>query len=238
MRATLLVIVAALVSSISTVAASSATATPNLKVRVAAPVICSGDMPCDPPVKTSLLVLSRAGAMPIRVRVKAPARSGCTFTSVSTRACGQSVMSTAPVSQSCAFRVRVSRPSDRASCLSRYPDRASWIPASSSGRGLSRRRRRRPCRQRASARRRGSSSGRAGRRTPSRIRGPRPARGASGTRRDGPSGRSRRACADGCRYWPIVTTSTPCARSSRIVSTISSFDSPRPAMMPVFVSTG
>ena len=72
MRATLLVVVAALVSSISTVATSSAMPAPNLRVRVAAPAICSGDMPCDPPVKTSLLVLSRAGAIPIRVRVNGP----------------------------------------------------------------------------------------------------------------------------------------------------------------------
>ena len=43
---------------------------------------------------------------------------------------------------------------------------------------------------------------------------------------------------DGCRYWPIVTTSTPCARRSRIVSTTSSFVSPRPTMIPDFVSTG
>ena len=100
------------------------------------------------------------------------------------------------------------------------------------------RRRRRRCRQRASARRRDSSSGRAARRTPSRSRAPRPARGASGTR-PGCTQRSMATCLrDGCRYWPIVTTSTPWARSSRIVSTISSFDSPSPAMMPVFVSTG
>jgi hypothetical protein len=41
----------------------------------------------------------------------------------------------------------------------------------------------------------------------------------------------------GWRYWPIVTTSTPCARRSRIVSTTSSFVSPSPTMMPDFVST-
>ena len=47
-----------------------------------------------------------------------------------------------------------------------------------------------------------------------------------------------RASALGWRYWPIVTTSTPCARRSRIVSTTSSFVSPSPTMMPLFVSTG
>jgi hypothetical protein len=42
----------------------------------------------------------------------------------------------------------------------------------------------------------------------------------------------------GCRYCPIVTTSTSFARRSRIVSTTSSFVSPRPTMMPLFVMTG
>ena len=36
----------------------------------------------------------------------------------------------------------------------------------------------------------------------------------------------------------MVTTSTPFARRSRIVSTTSSFVSPRPTMIPDFVSTG
>src|SRR5262249_23329957 len=48
-------------------------------------------------------------------------------------------------------------------------------------------------RQRAAARRRDSSSARAGRKRRSRSRAPRPARGTSGTRRGGPSGRSARA---------------------------------------------
>ena len=52
------------------------------------------------------------------------------------------------------------------------------------------------------------------------------------------SGRALRALADGWRYWPIVTTSTPWARRSRSVSTTSSFVSPRPTMIPDFVSTG
>ena len=86
--------------------------------------------------------------------------------------------------------------------------------------------------QRAAARRRDSSSARAGPRTRSRSRAPRPARAASGTRRGAPSGRSRVCCGLGCRYWPIVTTSTPCARRSRSVCTTSSFVSPRPTMMP------
>src|SRR5207244_2360724 len=47
------------------------------------------------------------------------------------------------------------------------------------------------------------------------------------------------AClAFGCRCWPIVTTSTPFSRRSRIVSTISSLVSPRPTMIPDFVRTG
>ena len=51
--------------------------------------------------------------------------------------------------------------------------------------------------------------------------------------------RSILACfALGCRYCPIVTTSTPCSRRSRSVSTTSSFVSPRPTMIPDFVSTG
>ena len=46
-----------------------------------------------------------------------------------------------------------------------------------------------------------------------------------------------RVLREGCRYWPIVTTSTPCARRSRIVSTTSSFVSPSPTMIPDLVST-
>jgi hypothetical protein len=72
MRVTFLAILVALLSLISTGAASSATANPNLKVRLVAPVICFGDMPCDPPVRMSFLVLSRAGATPLRVRVAGP----------------------------------------------------------------------------------------------------------------------------------------------------------------------
>ena len=44
-------------------------------------------------------------------------------------------------------------------------------------------------------------------------------------------------CFDGWRYCPIVTTSTPCARRSAIVSTTSSFVSPSPTMIPDFVRT-
>ena len=72
MRVALVVALVALVSSLSTGAASSATAPPNLRVRVVAPVVCSGDMPCDPPVRTSILALSRVGAAPIRVVVHGP----------------------------------------------------------------------------------------------------------------------------------------------------------------------
>src|SRR5205814_3313376 len=51
--------------------------------------------------------------------------------------------------------------------------------------------------------------------------------------------RSILACfALGWRYCPIVTTSTPCSRRSRSVSTTSSFVSPRPTMIPDLVSTG
>ena len=82
--------------------------------------------------------------------------------------------------------------------LRRLPRRAL---AAEEGRGrgarctpaLSTRPRRARSRPRGAARLRGRTSAPAGRRTPSRSRAPRPARGASGTRRDAPSGRSGRA---------------------------------------------
>jgi hypothetical protein len=63
----------ALAVAISLIAVGSVAATvhPNLKITVADPSTspCNNDMPCDPPVRSSVLVLTRFGAVPMRVRI-------------------------------------------------------------------------------------------------------------------------------------------------------------------------
>ena len=85
------------------------------------------------------------------------------------------------------------------------------------------------------ARWRGSWSARADRTRRARSRAPRRSRRARRTRRASTTARPAGARADGRRYWPSVTMSTPTPRRSASAPRTSSSVSPMPRMMPDFV---
>ena len=92
-------------------------------------------------------------------------------------------------------------------------------------------------RRRAPAGRRGSSSAPAVRRRHARIPWRAPAAQRFRTAPARRSARTGRLPGRGCRYWPTVSMSTPCARRSRITSSTSSSVSPRPSISPDLVGT-
>jgi hypothetical protein len=77
MRRFVLAIAIVLVLSFSATAA----ATPNVKVTlvVSAIGICDTDMPCDPPLGSYVVVFSRTGAVPVRIRMTGPGTTRITL---------------------------------------------------------------------------------------------------------------------------------------------------------------
>ena len=77
-----IVLTLAFSASVLTLSGSvSAAATPNVKVTLVFSAVgrCDTDMPCDPPLGSYVVVFSRTGAMPVRIRMTGPGTTRITL---------------------------------------------------------------------------------------------------------------------------------------------------------------